>query len=61
MDEYLENHVTRSIYDIEWERHGAHPYQVDRLREIAEDDDLFIEALFSFYVCLTTDLSWLKI
>ena len=61
MDKYLKKNVPRSVYDIEWERHGAHPFQRERCREIAEDDDLFIEALFCFYVCLTTDLSWLKI
>lgn len=61
MDEYLKNHVPRSVYDIEWEKKGAHPFQTERCREIAESDDKFIEALFSFYVCLTTDLSWLKI
>lgn len=61
MDEYLRKHVSRSTYDIEWEKGGAHPYQAEKCLKIAENDDLFVNALFCFYICLTTDLSWLKL
>jgi hypothetical protein len=61
MDDYLRKHCTPSDYDIEWVKYGAHPYQTERLEEIATDDEKFVNALWGFYLCLTTDLSWLKI
>ena len=60
MDEYLRTHATRTIYDTQWVRYGAHPFQKDKLREIAQDNEKYTNALFGFYVCLTTDLSWVK-
>lgn len=61
MDEYLKKHATATAYEAEWPKYGAHPHQKDKLREIAGDDEMFVNALFEFYVCLTTDISWLKI
>lgn len=62
MDEYLKKNIPRSIYETQWERYGVKAkLYPDKAREIAEDEGRFIDALFNFYVCLTTDLSWLKL
>lgn len=61
MDDYIKKHTKPSVYEIEWLRHSAHPFQKERLNEIASDEAKFINAVFCFYTCLTTDLSWFPI
>ena len=63
MDEYLKGHIPRSIYETQWiDRDGVNPaISPEKASEIAQDERRFINALFMFYVCLTTDLSWVHI
>ena len=62
MDEYLVNHIPRNVYEAQWERYGVKAKIFpEKAREIASNEEAFINALFNFYICLTTDLSWLKI
>lgn len=62
MDEYLKKNIPRSIYETQWERYGVKAKIYPEVaREIATNEEKFVNALFNFYVCLTTDLSWLKI
>lgn len=63
MDEYLKNNIPRSVYETQWvDRYGVKPGVFpEKAREIAENEDKFVNTLFGFYLCLTTDLSWLKI
>lgn len=58
MDEYLKRNVKNTIYWTHWEKYGCHPDNIKRIEEISNDDEQFINALFWFYICLTTDLSW---
>ena len=63
MDAYLKKHAPRSIYDTQWERYGVKAtIYPEKAKKVAEDEASFINALFNFYVCLTTmeDLSFLK-
>lgn len=63
MDEYLKKNTSRSIYETQWaEKYGVKPKVFpEKAKEIAENENLFVNTLFGFYICLTTDLSWLKI
>lgn len=49
--------------DTIWQTHGAGlcdtPEKTEaKRREIASSDEKYINALFCFYICMTTDLSW---
>lgn len=64
MDEYVKKHAPG--YGLRFWRencpYGKAPEETEaNKRMIAEDESLFINALWAFYIALTTDLSWLKI
>ena len=62
MDEYLKKNTPISVYETQWETYGVKTKVFpEKAKEIAQDETKFINVLFQFYVCLTTDLSWLKI
>ena len=64
MEEYIAKHAS---YEGKyyWENHGYVKCdlqeEMEKIREkIAEDDTMFTNALFSFYIALTTDTSWMN-
>ena len=65
MDDYVKKHADLTAYDY-WrnEIKSLFPTSTDRaeiLNSIASDDALFADALFVFYIAITTDTSWLKV
>ncbi len=58
MDAYLKKNVKNTIYFSHWVKYGCHPNDIKRINEIANNDEQFINAIFWFYICLTTDLDW---
>ena len=66
MEQYLRQHGDQLGHDTIWQDWGAgfcatKEETEAKLRSIAEDDEKYINALFCFYICLTTDLSWFKL
>ena len=63
MEKYLRNHGSPYGRDTIWQDWGggycATPEETEeKLLEIALSEEKYINALFCFYICLTTDLSW---
>lgn len=64
MDKYIAKNAKPSSYITTWTRHGA-PKKATAEEtwayrmEVAADKERFTNALFAFYCCLTTDLSFL--
>lgn len=64
MDDFLRKHANQTVCDIDWRLYGGGlqktPEETAKRRlEIAQDETAYINALFCFYVCCTTDFSWL--
>lgn len=64
MEQYVQKNAT-GTGEMHWHQHGcglgSTAEETHEIRQkIAQDDEKFINALWAFYVALTTDTSWFK-
>lgn len=65
MEKYLRKHGNPLGKDTIWQEWGGgycgtQEETEEKLKTIVSDNEAYINALFCFYICLTTDLSWFK-
>lgn len=66
MEKSLRKHGSSLGHDTIWQEWGGGycgtPEETDaKLKEIASSDEKYINALFCYYICMTTDLSWFDV
>lgn len=63
MEKEIKLHGDRLAHDTTWQEYGGGMCVTKeeteaKWKSIAEDDEKYINALFAFYICQTTDTSW---